>query len=84
MRPMTHETLKAWRECMGYTQRRAAESLGVSLVTYQRMERGANFDTGRAMPIDRRTALACGALAAGVDEWVIPPPEASAYPAPGC
>ena len=79
MRPMTHETLKAWREYMGYTQRRAAESLGVSLVTYQRMERGANFDTGRAMPIDRRTALD---NAPG--EWVIPPPEASACPAPGC
>ena len=77
---MTHENLKAWRECMGYTQRRAAEALGVSLVTYQRMERGANFDTGRAMPIDRRTALACAALSAGLAPWGSTAEEAPSTP----
>lgn len=63
---MTPSDLKTWREQMGYSQRAAAVALGVSLPTYQRMERGANFDTGKLQEIDLRTALACAALAEGL------------------
>jgi transcriptional regulator with XRE-family HTH domain len=66
---MTPADLAAWRAKMGYTQRAAAAALGVSLPTYQRMERGADFATGKAQVIDRRTALACAAIADGLDEW---------------
>ena len=38
---MTPSDIKAWREAMRYTHRPAAEALGVQLVSYQRMERGA-------------------------------------------
>ncbi len=51
---------------MGYSQRAAAAALGVTLATYQRLERGADWTTGVAVHIDRRTALACAALMAGL------------------
>lgn len=70
---MTPAELSAWRAHMAYSQRQAAEALGVSLPTYQRMERGADFSTDRPMKIDRRTALACAALAAGLGEWPADP-----------
>ena len=66
---MTTADLAAWRQHMGYTQRAAAAALGVTLATYQRLERGAEWADGAAVTIDRRTALACAALAAGLPEW---------------
>lgn len=67
---MTHDDLAAWRAQMGYSQRAAAEALGVRLNTYQQWERGSRFHDGAPVVIDRRTALACAAIAAGVGEWV--------------
>lgn len=61
--------LAAWRAQLGYTQRAAAAALGITLPTYQRLERGAEWADGAAVTIDRRTALACAALAAGLGEW---------------
>ena len=66
---MTTADLAAWRQHMGYTQRAAAAALGVTLATYQRLERGAEWADGAAVTIDRRTSLACAALAAGLAEW---------------
>ncbi len=69
---MTPSDIKAWREAMQYTHRQAAEALGVQLVSYQRMERGADFASGKPVSIDLRTALACAALAAGLPPWPAP------------
>lgn len=66
---MTPADLAAWREHMAYTQRQAAAALGITLATYQRLERGAEWTDGAAVTIDRRTALACAAIAAGLSEW---------------
>lgn len=66
---MTPADLSAWRSQMAYTQRQAATALGVTLATYQRLERGAEWTDGTPVQIDRRTALACAALAAGLSEW---------------
>jgi len=66
---MTHDDLKAWRTALGLSQRAAAEGLGVSLPTYQAMERGSSFATGKPVVIDRRTALACAAIVAGLPAW---------------
>lgn len=66
---MTPADLSAWRAHMAYTQRQAAAALGITLATYQRLERGAEWEGGGAVTIDRRTALACAALAAGLSEW---------------
>lgn len=66
---MTSHDMVTWRAQMGYTQRQAADALGVTPATYQRMERGADWTTGRPVKIDRRTALACAALAAGIAPW---------------
>ena len=69
---MTPGDLAAWRQRMGYTQRAAAAALGVTLATYQRLERGADWADGAVVTIDRRTELACAALAAGLDGWRAP------------
>jgi len=70
---MTPTDLAAWRQHMGYTQREAAAALGVSAPAYQQWERGSRFDSGAPVEIDRRTALACAALAAGLSEWSLTP-----------
>ncbi len=65
---MTHEQLKLWRvETMRYTQQQAADAMGVRLTAYQEWERGARFRDNRPVEIDRRTSLACAALAAGIE-----------------
>ena len=66
---MTPADLAAWRARMALTQRQAAAALGITLATYQRLERGAEWTNGAPVAIDRRTALACAALAVGLDEW---------------
>ncbi|WP_416232915.1 helix-turn-helix domain-containing protein [Castellaniella sp.] len=66
---MNPADFQAWRQHMGMSQRAAAQALGVSLPTLQAWERGASFQTGKLVEIDRRTALACAALAAGIGEW---------------
>ena len=64
---MTHDQLKHWRvETMRLTQQQAADALGVRLNTYQALERGQSWTTGKPITIDQRTALACAALAAGI------------------
>lgn len=63
---MTPEDFTAWRKSMRFSQRAAAHELGVSLPTLQAWERGRSFQTGKPVEIDRRTALACAALAAGL------------------
>ena len=66
---MTPADLAAWRERMAFTQRQAAAALGITLPTYQRLERGAEWTDGTPVQIDRRTALACAAIAAGLAPW---------------
>jgi len=66
---MTPVDLAAWRQHMQFSQRAAAAALGITLTTYQRLERGAEWSDGAAVKIDHRTALACAALAAGLSEW---------------
>lgn len=60
---MTPKQLKAWRKKMGWTQRAAAEALGISLRPLQEMERGTRFKAVDGVeppaPIDKRTELAC-------------------------
>lgn len=59
---MTPNDLRAWQAHMGYTYVMAAEALGISRSGFQKLLSGAN-------PIDRRTALACAAIAAGLQAW---------------
>jgi DNA-binding XRE family transcriptional regulator len=48
---------------MAWSQTQAADKLGITQQVYSRHERGE-------VKIDRRTALACAALAAGMGPWV--------------
>lgn len=64
---MKPEDFLAWRKHMQFSQRAAAEALGVTLATLQSWERGKSWSGDREIEIDRRTALACAALAAGLD-----------------
>jgi transcriptional regulator with XRE-family HTH domain len=66
---MTADDLRAWQSFMGYTYETAAAALGVSRSAYADLASGISRATGRPKDIDRRTALACAALAAGLAEW---------------
>ncbi|MDA8448507.1 helix-turn-helix transcriptional regulator [Acidovorax sp. GBBC 3332] len=59
---MTSTELRAWQETMGYSYAQACAELGVGSSTYADMLSGA-------AKINRRTALACSALSAGLGEW---------------
>lgn len=59
---MTTDDLRAWQAAMGFTYESAAEALGMSRSGYAKL-------VGGAAGIDRRTALACAAIAAGLGEW---------------
>ncbi len=63
---MTPADLKAWRKRMGYTQQEAAAALGMSAAGYQQLESGRNKGTGKQFAPDKRTALACAAIEAGL------------------
>ena len=58
---------------MGLTYDTAAAALGVNRSTYADMLSGISRATGKPKDIDRRTGLACAALAAHLDEWRGPP-----------
>jgi plasmid maintenance system antidote protein VapI len=62
---MTSDDLRAWQAHMGYIYDTAAAALGMSRRAYAEMINGRT-------PIDRRTALACAALSAGLGEWTRP------------
>jgi len=59
---MTPADLRAWQAHMGYTYETAAEALGMSRSGFAKLLAGNHA-------IDRRTALACAALAAGLAPW---------------
>lgn len=63
---MTPAQLASWRTDLQLTQRTAAEALGITLATYQRLERGQEWDGSKPVFIDRRTALACAAIRANL------------------
>ncbi|MDA8521964.1 hypothetical protein [Acidovorax sp. NCPPB 4044] len=62
---MTSDDLRAWQSAMGYTYDTAAQALGISRSGYAKLVLGQS-------PIDKRTGLACAALAAGLGEWADP------------
>ena len=67
---MTPVDLRAWQAAMGYTYDTAAAALGVNRSTYADWLAGQSRSTGKPIQIDRRTSLACAALAAGLGEWL--------------
>ena len=48
----------------------ACEALGVSRATYAEWLRGKSRTTGKPVAPSRTVALACAALAAGLEPWV--------------
>lgn len=67
---MTPDDLITWQAKMGLTPPKAASALGVSYATYRDWLAGKSRNTGKPVVISRTTALACAALAAGLDAWV--------------
>ena len=66
---MTPADLRAWQQAMGYTYDTGAAALGVNRSTYANLMAGIRRDSGTPVVYDRRTALACAALAAGLGPW---------------
>lgn len=58
--------LRKWRRELSLSQRAAADKLGVTLATLQRMERGKDWGTDKPVEIDLRTRLACAAIRQGL------------------
>lgn len=61
------DKLKDWRSRLALSQRAAAQALGVTLQTYQDLERGITLATGKPRELDKRTRLACAALEQGIE-----------------
>ena len=60
---MDAQQFKQWRKSLGFSQKAAAEALGVSSMSIQLYERGFRHDDNRPVIIPPRIALACEALA---------------------
>lgn len=58
--------LAAWRQHMGWPQRRAADALGVTLATYQQWENEVSRHTGEHVEPPLTALLAAAALEAGL------------------
>lgn len=69
---MTPAEFRAWQAQMGYTYHTAAAALGVSRGTYADWLAGRSRTTGKPIQISRLVALACAALAAGLDAYPRP------------
>ena len=69
---MTPSDLRAWQAHMGYTYDTAAQALGVSRSSYADWLAGRSRTTGKPIKISRTVALACAALAAGLEPWELP------------
>lgn len=70
---MTPSDLRAWQQAMGISGREAARRLGVSQATYQDWTTGKSRTTGKPVTPSRTVALACAALAAGLEPWAPAP-----------
>lgn len=66
---MTSEQLKAWQLAMGYSNQEAATALGMGLSGYVQLRTGRDRSTNQPKAIDRRTELACAALAKKLGPW---------------
>ena len=66
---MTPADLRAWQAHMGLTYDTAAAALGVSRSTYAEWVAGKSRTTGKPVTPSRTVALACAALAAGLEPW---------------
>ena len=66
---MTPTDLRAWQRSMHCTYDTAAQALGISRSTYANLLAGVDPETGEPKQIDRRTALACAAIAAGIQPY---------------
>lgn len=69
---MTPEELRSWQARMGLTYDTAAAALGVSRSTYAEWVAGKSRTTGKPVTPSRTVALACAALAAGLEPWELP------------
>ena len=68
-RHMTPADLRAWQAQIGLTPPKAAIALGVSYATYRDWLSGTSRNSGKPISISRITALACAALAAGLEPY---------------
>jgi len=66
---MKNEQFKTWRKKMNLSQRQAADALGLSIQALGNYERGSRYEDGREVKIPKSIALACSAIAAGLEPW---------------
>lgn len=64
---MTPAAFRRWRKALGWTQKVAAERLGLKKRIIQYYERGDR--NGKTVPIPKAVRLACYALARGIEDF---------------
>ena len=69
---MTPADFRAWMAHRKLTVRSAAEALGRSPATIQDYAAGTSRNTGKPVRINKTVALACAAVAAGLQPWPAP------------
>lgn len=69
LRAVTPTEFRAWHKAMNYTYDTGAAALGVSRGKYADWLAGRSRTTGKPIQVSRTVALACAALAAGLDAW---------------
>jgi transcriptional regulator with XRE-family HTH domain len=65
---MTPDDFHLWRKSLGLTQAKAAEALGLGKRAIEHYDTGKRPD-GQPVTIPRHIALACAAIAAGLQPW---------------
>ncbi|KAA0970906.1 XRE family transcriptional regulator [Aureimonas fodinaquatilis] len=66
---MTSQEFKAWRSALSLSKKEAAMALGLSIPSIYNYELGYRREDGRPVIIPRPVALACAALANGLEPW---------------
>jgi transcriptional regulator with XRE-family HTH domain len=68
---MDPHAFKRWRKSLGFSQKEAAEALGLKRRMIQYYEKGER--EGEKVKVPRSVRLACWALSEGITDWNGPP-----------
>ncbi|WP_425456750.1 helix-turn-helix domain-containing protein [Denitrobaculum tricleocarpae] len=66
---MTPDQFKRWRKHQSFTQKQAAEALGISFASVRLYEAGERPDSPKPVEVPKHIELACAAVALGISSY---------------